>query len=329
MSEFIQQIDAALAQIGPALPGSLPWALLALAGAAFFAMGIGLFDPPAFLRTPVIGRISLGQEVARLRNEQPRRQPSALERALILPAAEALQRRAAESETEWLERALDLLDYPPPYRSATDFYAQRVLWATLGFVAGGLIAAALVSTGFAIFALVFPLALGFAGYQIPKSEINGKLKRRREEMLFELPYTLDRLGVATVAERSLGQGLVVTFSAPQGGYLAREFRQVVADYLRAGRLVEALERMARRNSDVELVARAAERLAMAEREGTDVLNAMRVVGERARVIVESMIEERGEQNQTLMIVPTLVALVGIIIAVAGPSVALLFRGLGF
>jgi hypothetical protein len=42
-----------------------------------------------------------------------------------------------------------------------------------------------------------------------------------------------------------------------------------------------------------------------------------------------MIEERGEQNQTLMIAPTLVALVGIIIAVAGPSVALLFRGLGF
>jgi len=54
-----------------------------------------------------------------------------------------------------------------------------------------------------------------------------------------------------------------------------------------------------------------------------------VVGERARVLVETMIEERGEQNQTLMIAPTLVALFGIVIAVAGPSVALLIGGFGF
>jgi len=312
-----------------ALGDGLPWALLALAGAALFAMGVGLFDAPAALKTPVIGRISLAQEAERIKGNKTSRQPNALERALILPLAESLQRRAAESETAWLERALDLLDYPDPYKSATDYYAQRVLWATLGFVAGALLASALVSAGFPIFIFIFPLALGFIGYQVPRIQINDKLKRRREEMLFELPYTLDRLGVATVAERSLGQGLVVTFSAVEGGYLAREFRQVVADYLRAGRLVEALERMARRNSDVELVARAAERLAMAEREGTDVLNALRIVGERARVLVETMIEERGEQNQTLMIVPTLVALFGIVIAVAGPSVALLIGGFGF
>jgi len=45
-----------------ALGDGLPWALLALAGAALFAMGIGLFDAPAALKTPVIGRISLAQE---------------------------------------------------------------------------------------------------------------------------------------------------------------------------------------------------------------------------------------------------------------------------
>jgi hypothetical protein len=315
--------------LGYALGEVLPWALLALGGAILLAMGIGLFDPPGALKSPVIGRVSLTQEAERIRGAPARRPPGALERALILPLAESLQRRAAESEAEWLERALDLLDYPAPYKSATDYYAQRVLWATLAFVAGALLALALVNAGFPIFALLFPPALGLVGYQVPRIQINDKLKRRREGMLFELPYTLDRLGVATVAERSLGQGLVVTFSAPEGGYLAREFRQVVADYLRAGRLIEALERMARRNSDAELVARAAERLAMAEREGTDVLNAMRIVGERARVLVETMIEERGEQNQTLMIAPTLVALFGIVVAVAGPSLALFLGGLGF
>jgi hypothetical protein len=325
----IESIQTTLQQIVPTLNSSLPWALLALAGAAFLALGIGLFDTPALMRMPTFGRVSLGQEISRVRGERTSRQLSALERALIMPLAESFQRRAADSEMAWIERALDLLDYPSPYRSITDFYAQRVLWAVLGFAAGGLIATSLFSAGFAIFALIFPLALGFAGYQVPKWEINGKLKRRREQMLFELPYTLDRLGVATVAERSLGQGLVVTFSAPIGGYLAREFRQVVADYLRAGRLVEALESMARRNSDVELVARAAERLAMAEREGTDVLSAMQVISERARVTVETMIEERGEQNQTLMIAPTLVALFGIVIAVAGPSLVVLIGGFRF
>jgi hypothetical protein len=86
-----------------------------------------------------------------------------------------------------------------------------------------------------------------------------------------------------------------------------------ADYSRKSWLIKALESIAPRSSDGELVTYAAERLVMAE---------------RARVAVETVIEERGEQNQTLTIASTLVPLFGIVIAVAGPSSAVIIRGFG-
>ena len=46
---------------------------------------------------------------------------------------------------------------------------------------------------------------------------------------------------------------------------------------------------------------------------------MPVIGTRAYEMVENLVQERGEQNNTLMIVPTLIALVGILVAIAGPS----------
>lgn len=303
----------------------LAFALIAGLGAFLFAAGAGLFGGLAIPRLSFGPRVSLEREAAALRGEEETAPKSLLERAIILPAARALSARASHSEREWLERSLDLLQHPGYLKTPADYYASRVLFAMAGFVFGVIIASGMAAGGSGWAMLVFPLALSIVGYLTPRLDLNSRLQRRREQMLFEIPYTLDRLAVSTVAERSLAQGLISMVSVPEGGYLMREFRQVAEDYLKAGRLVEALERMGARNADVVLVERAAARLAMAESTGADILNAMQIIGDRARANVENMIQERGEQNNTLMIVPTLVALLGIMLAIAGPSLVTLFR----
>jgi hypothetical protein len=49
------------------------------------------------------------------------------------------------------------------------------------------------------------------------------------------------------------------------------------------------------------------------------LEALHVIADRAQTTVENLIEKRGQQNSTMMIVPTIIALIGIVGAIAGPA----------
>lgn len=300
------------------------WAFLAAFGAFLVTAGIGIFGE---LRLPHVGKsVSLEDEAARVQGEpDSSHRPSALLDRILAPLAAELLRRATAADRAWLERALDLLNYPSYLKAPADYYAAKVLFALGGFVAGSVIGVALAANGLILSLLLLPPLLGLLGYNAPRLHVDSLLKTRREAMLFEIPYLLDRLSICYAAERSLSQGLIALTSVPEGGYLMREFRQVTEDYLKNTRLQEALRRMASRNADVPLVERIAERLAMAEETGADSLKAMQVIGTRASEMVENLIGERGEQNNTLMIVPTLIALTGIFIAVAGSSLASLGR----
>jgi hypothetical protein len=300
-------------------------ALIAAFGAFLATAGIGLFGG---LRLPHVGSgVSLDAEVARVVGDEDGDdvdRTSLIERA-IAPLVAGLTRRATDAEQEWLERALDLLNYPGHLKSPADYYASKVLFAVVGFIAGSIVGAALTANGSPIWLLLFPPGLGVLGYHAPRLQLAGALQRRREQMLFEVPYVLDRLNVCYAAERSQPQGLIAMTSVPEGGYLMREFRQVTEDYLKNTRLQDAFQRMAQRNADVPLIERIAGRLAMTEETGADSIKAMQVIGNRAGELVENLISERGEQNNTLMVVPTLLALIGIFIAIAGPSLFSLGR----
>ncbi|MCL5998681.1 MAG: type II secretion system F family protein [Chloroflexi bacterium] len=299
-------------------------ALLAAFGVFLVTTGVGAFGD---IRLPRVGAgVSLEDETARIEGEsdQSRGQSSLLDRALA-PVVTELLRHTKSTDREWLECALDLLNYPSYLKTPADYYAAKVLFALGGFVAGSVIGVALTADGIVLGLLLLPPVLGLLGFYAPGLHVTSLLKQRREEMLFEIPYVLDRLNVCYAAERSLSQGLIAMTSVPEGGFLMREFRQVTEDYLKNTRLQEALQRMATRNADVPLIERIAERLAMTEETGADSMKAMQVIGARAGEMVENMISERGEQNNTLMIVPTLIALIGIFIAVAGPSLASIGR----
>lgn len=298
-------------------------AFLAAFGVFLVTTSIGAFGG---IRLPRVGAgVSLEDEAARIEGEsdQLRGQSSLLDRALT-PIVMELLRHTKNADRDWLERSLDLLNYPSYLKTPADYYAAKALFALGGFVAGSVIGVALAADGadgMVLGLLLLPPVLGLLGFHAPGLHVTSMLKQRREEMLFEIPYILDCLNVCYAAERSLSQGLIAMTSVPEGGFLMREFRQVTEDYLKNARLQEALQRMAARNADVPLIERIAERLAMTEETGADSMKAMQVIGARAGEMVENMISERGEQNNTLMIVPTLIALIGIFIAVAGPSLA--------
>jgi hypothetical protein len=286
----------------------------ALGGAA-----LGSLSPGSVSLADEAGRIGAGQTGSAGQAAGPAGRGSLADRALA-PLAQDLLRRAKADEREWVERSLDLLNYPDYLKAPADYYAGKALFAMAGFISGVILGSAIAAASGAFAAvLALPLILSLIGYNLPRLQLASMLKARREQMLFEAPYLLDRLNISVMAERSLAQGLIALVSVPEGGHLMREFRQVAEDYLKNARLVDAFGRMAGRNTDVPLVERIASRLTLSEETGADVVKAMQVIGNRAHEMVENLIQERGEQNNTLMIVPTIIALIGIFAAIAGPS----------
>lgn len=82
-----------------------------------------------------------------------------------------------------------------------------------------------------------------------------------EQIVFEVPYVIDQLTVNLLAHNEdLITALQAMMKRPEGGYLVREFLQVVTDNARSGQIGRALKRMAERNSDLPVVVRIAELL---------------------------------------------------------------------
>lgn len=298
-------------------PVTLAYALIAAAGMFLVLSSLGLFSRrgPRVQLDP--RRISLEAEQERIENVGITRETGTIFERALAPIAQAAFKRTTLSEREWVERAYDLLDRQS---GSSDFYLKKVLSALVGFAVGvtfGLIFA--VGQGSLLPLLSLPIVLSACGFFLPKWELNADLAQRREQMLFEVPYVLDKLCVNILATNSVIMGLEKTVERAEGGYLMREMLQVVEDNAKNGRLQQAFQRMADRNTDAPLVSRVALRLAMSEETGANIVRALQSTGDRAIEVVENMIQERGERNNLLMVAPSMIALLGVLIAIVGPS----------
>lgn len=303
-------------------------AFLAAFGAFLVVSGLGLLRG---LRLPG-RRVDLPAELERMRGQTT---PGLtllddlplLDRAFG-PLLAALADALPKDDLAWVENALDLLDYPSYLKSSADYYAARAAFALTGFVAGALVGLWVIGNGGSAAAMALPLALGIFGYLFPRQDVRRRLAERRDAMLFEAPYLFDRLAASYLAKNSLMQALIHLTSAPEGGYLMRELRQVAEDYLKkvgGAQFSAALERMAERNADVPIIQRFCERLILTEDEGAQLLGALNVLGERARALVENRVRQCGAENQALLIVPTLIALAGVMAIIGAPMLALINR----
>lgn len=283
-----------------------------------------------------------------------------LERA-TWPLAQVLMRRASMDQFAWVEQSYDLLGRD---KGATDFYVRQVLSALAGLCVGFLFGTALtMQQGLAVALLVLPVGLSALFCRLPELELKIDLRRRREQILYEVPHQIDRLLVNVMAYRNIADGLKHTVDAdaekrraqllsrltgdlsPEqtreamttrmvavvgsggGGYFARELMQVYAESLKNGNLKAALLRMAERNADVPLVARCAERLAMSYESGASLVAALQDIGKRANDVVENLIQARGEENLQAMIAPSAIALAGVFVAIGAPAARAIFLSL--
>lgn len=294
-------------------PLAFACALIAAAGMFILVSALGLFGG---VRIRLARAQSLEDESNRIEGITPAT-GSFLERVLA-PLVRAVAARTGESEREWVEQGYDLLDRKG--KGSSDYYLKQVAGGIAGFAAGialGLLAAA---NGLAILLLLLPLALSMGGFFLPRWELQSDLKQRAESIFFEVPYMLDRLSVNLVARKGdLVDSLNATLMRPEGGYLVRELLQVVEDNAKAGHIEKALERMARRNRDIPIVVRLAELLANSQHGAVDLGQALQTIGDRASEEVENRIRRRGEENSQAMIVPSMIALVGIMLVMLGPA----------
>jgi len=311
--------------------------LLAAVGMAIALSGVGAFGN---LRVPNIDGSSVSlQHAATLRHGAHPTEVAVFEALPLLdralaPLIHALASYLPRSDAANIELALDLLDYPRGYGSFAMVYAKQVGYALLGFSLGfGVAGLAMAAGSGPVLLLLLPAGLGILGYLTPRQWLRQQLSQRREQMVFEAPYLFDRLTVHYLATQSLPQGLVQMVSdaadapsvggAPafEGGYLMRDLRQVAEDYLKSARLVDALRRMGKRNSDVPVIERFCERLVISEESGADVKQALSIMGDRAMALVENLIRQRGAENQALMILPTMAAMLGIFCVIALPMLS--------
>ena len=302
-------------------PFVLACALIAAAGALLVVNGLGLLSDLPLWRGQ---DVDLEQESNRI-NGVTAFGGSSIGR-VIAPLVQEVMMRSGEPERIWAERAYDLLDRR---KTSSDYYLHKVLGGIAGFAGGvtlGLIPAA---SGFLLPLLIVPLCLSVVGYLWPQMALKRALAQRAEQIVFEVPYVLDQLSVNLLAHNEdLITALQVMLKRPEGGYLVREFLQVVTDNAKSGQIGQALKRMAERNSDVPVVVRIAELLAHSLNGSMGLTGALQEIGDRAMDDLESLIRRRGEENGQAMVAPSAIALIGIMLALLGPALIELMRFLG-
>ncbi|NJM41837.1 MAG: hypothetical protein HC853_14300 [Anaerolineae bacterium] len=294
-------------------PMAVACALIAAVGMFMVVSSLGMMGG---IRIQVGDQISLKKEGERMSGVTGY-SGSFVERVLA-PLIQAVMLRTGESEREWVEQAYDLLDIKG--RGSSDYYMQKVIGGIAGFVIGIVLGLVLANSGNLLALLILPLAFSVFLYHMPKVGLKLDLKSRAEQIFFEVPYVLDRLGVSLVANHGdLLTALKKLLTRPEGGYLMRELLQVVVDHGKSMRLDYALERMAERNKDVTMVVRLTELLINSQKGGLDLIESLQDIGDRAVTEVENMITKRGEENSQTMVGPSTIALMGVIVALLGPS----------
>jgi pilus assembly protein TadC len=293
-------------------PVVLACALVAAAGMLLVVGALGMFGGVR-LRW---GNFNLEAESNRIEGITPAT-GSFLERVLS-PLMHMVAERTGESERAWVEQTYDLLDRKG--KGSSDYYLKQVVGGIAGFAAGITLGLLTAANGLPVLLLLLPLSLSLGGFFLPRWELQHDLKQRAESIFFEVPYMLDRLGVNLAARKGdLVDSLTATLARPEGGYLTRELLQVVEDNAKAGHIDRALERMAQRNHDIPIVVRLAELLANSQHGAVDLSQSLQAIGDRATEEVENRIRRRGEENSQAMIVPSMLALAGVMFVMLGPA----------
>ncbi|HLS25878.1 MAG TPA: type II secretion system F family protein [Beutenbergiaceae bacterium] len=187
--------------------------------------------------------------------------------------------------------------------SVEQFRIEQLIWASLGLVAGLLLALLLAATrGSGIVALAVLVLLATIGGALARDQaLTRQISRREQTMVAEFPTVAELLALAVGAGETPLAALDRVASSMRGE-LAEEIRITLADIRSGIALTQALERMADR-TELPSIARFTEGVAVAVERGTPLGEVLRAQAEDAREVGHRALMEAGGRKEVYMMIP--------------------------
>lgn len=158
------------------------------------------------------------------------------------------------------------------------------------------------------------LAAFAVGFILPDLQLNARLKRRRTDMVMELPAVIDMLTITASAGLGIEQALDVVARESQG-LVADEFVRVHREMVLGQRTFnEALEAMADRSLMPELQAFVSQ-LRSAHEQGLPLTDALSAQAESVRERKRVRIIEQGGKAQVRMVLPVALFILPVFFAI--------------
>jgi tight adherence protein C len=239
---------------------------------------------------------------------------------LLSPILEDLVGRVGQQKRDDVEARLRRSGWK--YQTVGDFYATRVVLAAMFFI-GGAVFLLISGAGFMFWV---PFALGALGYFIPEQEVRSTIKERREMVLTEMAFSLDRLALLLKAGIALQEAIGVLAEAPGGPFVAalrKVARKIGAGGVRS--IDEALDEFQAELPEDPEVQQFVNRLQVGF-SGTPIAESLGVQAARLRAALNSRLLKRG--LQTVLVITTIGAafmLPALGILILGPPLMLAFN----
>jgi len=195
--------------------------------------------------------------------------------------------------------------------SPADIFAVKILLAGVGLALGTVV-------GSGSGKLLFAIGLAGSGLMLPDAFLAIRRRRRREEILRDLPDALDLLAVSV--EAGLGfDGAVAKLVHHIGGAVANEFKFLLAEMRTGVARHDALKRLAERVNAPEIAAFASG-VIHAEQLGSSMAHLLRVQASDSRRRLHGRAEERASRAPVKMIFPTAFLIFpAMFVAILGPA----------
>ena len=218
---------------------------------------------------------------------------------------------------------LEKAGYPGGLRGA-DWVGVKLLaliaFAVLGFLLG-------LGLGGPTGGLFFALVGAGIGFMAPEFWLGGRIRKRAEEMVLELPDALDLLTISVEAGLGFDAALAKVVEKMEGP-LVNEFRQALAE-IRMGRTRrEALRDVASR-ADSQPINNFIGAIVQAEQLGVPIAKVLQIQSNQLRIERRQRAEEAAAKAPVKMLFPMVGCIFPtIFIVILGPAVITVMKGVG-
>ncbi|MCS7063482.1 MAG: type II secretion system F family protein [Methylacidiphilales bacterium] len=292
---------------------------LILGLALAFAIGIGIFFYSIVL--PILRPEQVAVEKLLKGASLSENEPISFSNTYLAQISKALAKR--DSRKNMYEEYLDLLGYPGKYKDIGDLYTQAVFYGILWTIlSAGFLVILNLSTPIPALLYLFVPVSGYLGYNGQFSKIKNMVDKRRMDMLVEFPSAMSAILINYNATNSLASAIInyVAYPPAKTGYLFYELKRITERYLSGTPLSETLLEAQRRTRDVPIVSTGFMQLHAAETQGTSVSTALRMTAQRAYDNLEVVLTTRTRRNQALALVPSIIAVISVMIQFLLPFV---------